>query len=174
MTGKVGVRTRGAFPFHLSPDFATTFQERSQRDKIGWDSTGCFCHCLRRKVHIHGRACGEMAEWMTGRGQRDSGSRVSHRSSQDAFMQLWNQGWKVPVWSDSVNPQQCDHPPRTLHHLEQQPSQFPPCQSKHGHNSQGKPEASARQEDIKSCQYMGNANIQPDFCLCLLKAVQQK
>lgn len=88
---------------------------------------------------------------------------------------LWQDGYshtKKEKWE--VNLQQCEFPPRTWHHLELQPFQFPLCQSKHGHKSQGKPEASAQQEDAKSCQIMGNTNTQPGFCLCLLKAVQQK
>lgn len=73
-----------------------------------------------------------------------------------------------------VNLQQCEFPPRTRHPFEEQLFQLPPWHSKHSHNSQGKAEASAQWEDAKSCQTVGNTNTQPGFCLCLLKAVQQK
>lgn len=129
----------------------------------------------------------------------------------DAFKQLWNQGWKVAVWSDMVrffkfeskNQSVPNWRPTmmlwqdgyTLTKKQQWRSEsaaiqvssqnsvsalnssrfsFLPCQSKHSHNSQGKPEASAQQEDIKTCQIMGNMNTQPDLCLCLLRAIQQK
>lgn len=87
--------------------FQETKPERSQKD-----STGCFSYPLRWRVHIHGdswsggigrggRVCEDMAEeWLAGDGV--TGTRVSHCSSQDTFKQLWNQGWKGPVWSDKT------------------------------------------------------------------------
>ena len=54
-----------------------------------------------------------------------------------------------------MNLQQSKFPPRTRHHLEQQPFLFPPCQSEHSHNSQSKPEASAQQKDAKGAKSWG-------------------
>lgn len=85
----------------------------------------------------------------------------------------WCCGRKVtPVqgWGNTeMNLQQSEFPLRTRHLLEEHLFQFPPCHSKHSHNSQGKPETSAQWEDAKSCQIMGNTNTQPGFCLCLLR-----
>lgn len=73
-----------------------------------------------------------------------------------------------------VNLQQREFPPRTRHGFEEQLFRLPLCHGKRSHNSQGKAEASAQWEDAKSCQTVGNTSTQPGFCLCLLKAVQQK
>lgn len=49
----MGGRTRKAFLAHLLPDSAAMCQET----KTERDSTGCFSHHLRCRVHIHGDSC---------------------------------------------------------------------------------------------------------------------